>query len=432
MKRGILANRKVSILIAAAVVVILIVLLIFYYVAFTTKGSIAIAELILSNYVEIENIDIKNTSGSLSKALVYQDIEFHDLEGLPKGNVLKIQRLEIALNSFNLNGLRINIQNGKLIFPSSDIILFYGNYQNAELNMTVYSNDINVSDLLDLFVENKTVKKVSGYIKNVDINIKGPLSKPEISGSFHVEKLSRDKFSMVNCPGELNFKLNSIKNNLKLNGWILLKSGMLSGPKTATVNLKESKILFTGDSKKPALNFKGVSNVGDVRIEIALEGTFDKPDIKLTSKPAMNEDRLMLMLATNKTWQSAETAINARELSMDLAKDFLGYFVFSGSGDKIAQQYGIHNILLKYDGQTTGIGATKDISDKSSISYAIEQQQKIDEKTSVSQKIGSEYKITENISIGAEKELKQNNETEQTQDKPKTDDKVMLKFKKEF
>ena len=98
----------------------------------------------------------------------------------------------------------------------------------------------------------------------------------------------------------------------------------------------------------------------------------------------------------------------------------------------MAERFGIRNISVKYDGTSAGIGATKDISSKTAVSYSVEQQQEKEKKPSMSHKVGTEYKITENISIAGEKEIKQNSVTEQAQDKQKTDDKVILKFKKDF
>ena len=403
-----------------------------YYLAFTHKGSNFIARSILTGYVETEDVDIKKTSGNLSEALVYQDIEFHDLKWLPKGNLLKIQRLEISVSSFSLQGLNIKIQNGRLTFSGSEAILFYGDYQNGVLNVSAYTNNIGIRDTLDLFAETAALKKISGSLEGVDINIKGSFLEPEIQGSFLVEKLSRDKFSMTNCPGKLNLKLADIKDNLKIKGEILLEKALISGPKTALINIRESKLLFTGDPKTPTLDLRGTSAVEDVKINILLKGTFAEPDLKLTSSPAMDQDRLLLMLATNKSWQSVETAVIKQELSVDIAKDFLDYFIFSGSGSKMAERFGIRNISVKYDGTTTGIGATKDISSKTAVSYSIEQQQEKEKEPSMSHKVGTEYKITENISIAGEKEIKQNSATEQAQDKQKTDDKVILKFKKDF
>lgn len=403
-----------------------------YYAAFTTKGSNSIIQPFLSKYVETESASIKKTTGNLSEALVYQDVEFRDLKWLPKGNSLKIQRLEIALSSFSLEGLSIKIHNGKLRFSGSDAILFYGDYQNGVLDITVYSKGISVRDVLDLFAETAALKKISGTLSDLDLNIKSSLSEPEIYGSFNVKELTGNGFSMTNCPGEVKVQLKDIKDDLKLNGQVTVKSGTVSGSKTAIINLKESKILFKADPKKPTLEARGTATVEKIKINIELKGTFDQPKINLTSIPPMDQDRLLLMLATNKTWQSVETAVNKQEISADIAKDFLDYFIFSGSGSKIAERYGIRDISVKYNGTTAGVGATKDITDKAVLSYSVEQARQKTKDATTSHKVGGEYKITENISVSAEKELKQNGKTTRAEDKRQDDDKVTVKFKKEF
>ena len=140
----------------------------------------------------------------------------------------------------------------------------------------------------------------------------------------------------------------------------------------------------------------------------------------------------MVMLATGKRWKGAEASLNNAVISPDLTADFIDYFVFGGMGSKIARQFGISDISLKIDKQTTGIGIKKEVSEKAEISYGIEQSQAKEKEPTVTQKVGGEYKITESVSVEAEKELKQDNETEKTQDKAQTDDKVLIKFKKEF
>ncbi|MFH1355133.1 MAG: translocation/assembly module TamB domain-containing protein [Candidatus Omnitrophota bacterium] len=386
----------------------------------------------LLNYVDSEGIEIKEIEGSLSQTLVLQNIEFSDLKWLPQGSNLRIQKLEVYLGSFSIAGFKVKIFNGRLNLPNSEVILFYGNYQDAALDLNVYSNVVGVQETLDFFAQGSELKSLSGTLRNVDIKIKGSFLEPELNGDFLIERLSREAFTMTNCHGSLNIKLKDIKDSLKLHGELLLSKGEIFGSKTAVINLEESKIIFSGEPKEPSLNLKGVSKVGETKINIALKGTIDQPDLKLSSQPSLPQERLLVMLATNKTWQGTESAINKGELSADLAKDFLDYFVFSGSGNKIAKKFGLSDITVKYDGKTKGIGATKDISDKASASYSIEQPQNKEQNITTTHKVGAEYKITDNISLGAEKELKQDDGSDQIEEKQKTDDKVFLKFKKEF
>ncbi|MFH1876602.1 MAG: translocation/assembly module TamB domain-containing protein [Candidatus Omnitrophota bacterium] len=403
-----------------------------YYIIYTTTGSNAVTLSFLSKYVETGNINIKKTTGNLSEALVYQGIEFREIKGLPKGSALIIQRLEITLNSFGIEGVSIAIHNGQLRCPGAGTVLFYGDYRDGILNITVYAKTIRVRPVLDLFSDNAALKKISGTLADTDITVTGSLFEPEIYGTFVIEKLSREGFFVTACPGEVKLQLKDIKDNLKITGQVVLKSGTISGPKTADIYLEESKILFVDDPQRPVLDFKGVATVEKIKITIALRGTFAQPELNVMSVPPMSRDRLLLMLITNKTWRSVEAAANKQELSPDIARDFLDYFIFSGSGNAIAEKYGIRDISVKYDKSSTGLGATKDITDKAAISYSIEQPQQKNDNMTAAHKIGAEYKITENISVGAKKELIQNGTALQTSDKQQTDDSVVVKFKKEF
>ncbi|MBF0253317.1 MAG: translocation/assembly module TamB domain-containing protein, partial [Candidatus Omnitrophica bacterium] len=304
-------------------------------------------------------------------------------------------------------------------------------YENGEVDVSVYANESGVASMLDFFAETSALKRIIGTFKDVDIDIKGSFLDPEIQGSFFVTKLSMNKFLMTNCMGKLDLKLTDIKDNIKINGDIALENGQISGPKTAIINLGESKIIFTGSHEKPSLELRGTALVEDVNISILLKGTFEKPDLKITSKPVIDQDRILLMLATNKTWKSAVTAVNEQELSTDIAKDFLDYFIFSGTGNKMAEKYGIRDILVSYDGSSAGIGAKKDITANTAITYSVAKGLK-ETNPQMSQKVGAEYAITTNVMISGEKEIKMNNAADQTQNDQKSDDNVMLKFKKDF
>ncbi len=262
--------------------------------------------------------------------------------------------------------------------------------------------------------------------------MKGRLLEPKFSGECQTERLIRNGFSLSNCPLLLNLQLRDVKNKPKLYGTISSNSGTISGSKTAVIKLGESKISFFGDPKKASLDLKGTSTVEGTKINIVLKGAFDNPELKLTSDPPLSQERLLVMLITGKSWKGTEVALGNRQFSPDLVKDFVDYFVFSGSRNKIAQQLGIRDITVTFEQQKKGVGVKKAITEKIDASYEVEQSQAKEEEPTTTQKVGGEYKITEGISIGAEKELKQESKADQTQDKQKPDDKVISKLKKEF
>jgi autotransporter translocation and assembly factor TamB len=271
-------------------------------------------------------------------------------------------------------------------------------------------------------------------IGNLDVYIKGSFLEPQLSGELQIETLSHNGFSITNCPVALNLQLTDIKDELKIFGTISLSSATITGPKETSVNLQESSIMFNGDPEKPSFDLKGDSTVAGTKINIVLKGTLKKPELKLTSEPPLPQEQLLVMLATGKGWKGAGQSLGSGHVSADLAADFIDYFAFGGMGSKIAKQLGISEVSLKFDKETRGIELKKEITDKSVLTYGVEQAQTKEKETSVTQTVGGEYKVTEAVSVEAEREFKQNNTAEQTQeqDKPQTEDKVLLKYKKEF
>lgn len=419
-------------LIISICLIALIVCTSVYYLFFTTQGSGLILKLALSKYTGAKSVVIQTIEGNLAKIISLRDVKIEDLKWLPEGNIIEIQKLDIYHRPFALKGLNAVLQNGRLKLPNSDLILFHGSYQNAGLDINIYSKNINLINTLDLFIEDRTVRDLSGSINDIDVYLKGSLSKPSLTGGFQIQRLSRKGFSMANCPGVLNLNLKDINSNLKLYGEIMLMDGTISGPKTAVIRLQQSKILFSGNPKKPNLDFKGTSIVESTKINIVLKGTLDKPDLKLTSEPAMSQSRLLVMLATNKRWRGVEESLAKGEMPADLVKDFIDYFVFAGSGSKMARRFGISDLLIKYDSQSKGVEVKKTISDKLTASYGVEQSQGGEGETTANHKVGAEYKIKENISVEASRELKVESKTDQSQDSSGVDDKVTIKYKKEF
>jgi autotransporter translocation and assembly factor TamB len=405
-----------------------------YYFLFTTRGSSSIAQLALSKYVSSEHIDIKEVDGNLSQTLSYKDIIFEDLEFLPPGSTLKIKELGISFSAFNPSGLNVNIRNGSLIMPNFNTIFFSGAYQGGSLDVNAYSQNVSIKSVLDLFTQSSNLKKISGMIGDLDVYVKGSFLDPQLTGEFKIDTLSRDLFSIANCPVTLDLQLNDIKGKLRISGTILLSNAVVTGPKGTSVNLQESKIMFNGDPGKPSFDLRGDSTIEGAKINIVLKGTLDKPELNLTSEPPLPQGQLLAMLATGKAWKGAEKSLSSGQLSPDLAADFIDYFAFGGMGSRIAKQLGISEISLKFDKETKGIELKKEITSKSGVTYGVEQTQINENDTSVTQKIGAEYQVTESISVEAEREFKQDNTTGQTQeqDKAQTEDKVLLKYKKEF
>lgn len=399
-------------------------------ILFTKIGTAYVIKKISRSISEKKEIVWKKNEGSFISGMVYENVEMEDLEMLPKPNILKIQKISINIDALSMEGISGSLENARLLLPNADPILVYGTLDKGVLDFNVYSKTISLSEVESL-IESSELKKVSGDLSEIDIRIKGDLREPQFEGEFIVNKIDKDGFSLINSPGTLNLIIKE-ENNIKgLYGNITLQNGTIRGKRTAIVSLKPSKIMFSGDPQKPGFDINGTSQVESIKLSIALKGSFDKPDLQLKSDPPMEKDRLLLALATNKTWRNTQDILDKGVVSKDIAKDFIDYFIFGGQGSKFAEKFGLKTVSIKYDAESKGVTVTKDLSDKLEGKYEIEEKNKNETKADIIQKIGGEYKVTEALSLEAQKELKQQYENNQP-DNSKTESQLLLKFKKSF
>ncbi|MFH1479483.1 MAG: translocation/assembly module TamB domain-containing protein [Candidatus Omnitrophota bacterium] len=390
---------------------------------------------ILSRFSGGEEISIDEIDGSISEEVSFENILIKDLKGLPGGSTINIGRLDARIKSLGLEGISFSIKNGKLNMPGIGLMIFHGDCENNDLNFNIYSSSLDLAMIKELLTSNDSLRDISGNINNIDIYLKGPLSRPNITGGLKLGRLTyNNSFSIVDSQISFDLGLIDVMTGLNMYGGLSIDKGSVSGPKTAVIYIQKSKIFFNGDPKTPSFDLKGASTVGDTKINIGLKGSIENPDLRLSSDPPLPKERLLLRLATNRTWQGTEMSLAKGEFSPDVAKDLIDYFVFSGSGNKITQVLGLKDISLKYDKDTKGVSIKKEILNKTEINYAIEQSKNEKEELTNKQIIGSEYKVTDTVSIGAEKELKQD-VTQKDADQARsaeTNDKVFLKYKKDF
>jgi len=425
--------KKKNLLLILLIVIIttFLTFLVTFHLFFTANGLNLVTKFLLSRYAPREDIEIKKIEGTITRALSLQDISLENLKLLPPGSIVEVKKIDLDVNPFDLEGAYVNINGGKIRIPKADPILFHGAYANGSLELNIYSKSVGISDIRNFFNDNTALRNINGAINDIDMFVNGSLQEPELTGRFYIERLTRNIVSIVNSPVSLNLRFKDIKQDLKMFGEIILEDGVVSGPKTAVIKLQESKILFNGDPKEPTFGLKGLSNVEGTKINITLKGTIKEPDIKLSSEPSFPKERLLLMLATNKSWKMTEGALVKGQMSPDVTRDFLDYFLFAGSGGKLAQYFGLKDLTFQLNGKTKGVGVKKDITNNLDLSYSVEKEQVKEKNGSAVQKLGSGYKLTDTIAVEAERELKQEKANE-GQDEATSDDKVLLKYKKSF
>ncbi|MDD5154992.1 MAG: translocation/assembly module TamB domain-containing protein [Candidatus Omnitrophica bacterium] len=371
-----------------------------YFLIFTPQGARLITGKIIPGVIGAKKIEFRKLDGSIFNKATFEDLRIEGLKYLPDESVVAIRRLELSLPFPFMQGLQAQMHNGKILLPHSQPIFMRGGLKGGELDLNLYAKDIDLKNISGLFPGSNILNKISGKSGVLDIYIKGALSKPVFTGTFKIGSIIHNGFSLLNCPGSFTLDLARTGNEIKLKGEVRIQEGLIHGPNAVVITMDNSRVLFSGDPLTPEFDLKGNSKIGKVRINIVLRGTPDKPELILTSRPPLPQERLLIMLVTGKGWSGLESAVTKGAISADLASDFIDFFVLGGSAGKIAQGLGISDISVKLDEHKTGIGITKE--------------------------------VYENISVEAQKELKQGNKTGAAQGDQETNDNVMLKFRKEF
>jgi hypothetical protein len=451
-----------------------------------------------SSHIDIQNavlsipdlmpaLSISRGTGDFSGRLSLHDVRVEVLKWLPENTVLEVQQVDVAhLWSPTPVGRRefwvplwvrkgrelapaavgeeparpwlpelfdrvaVELFNGRLRLPASDPLAFSGSLRSRQLDVAFYSNSLGVRELAGVVFKGGEDKRLSGAFADVHGRLFGPLDEPTVEGGFHLPRMARGDFAMVNCPGSFEFQFKGLrKHKLRLHGHVLVKSGTLTA-KNTVIALRPSRIEYEGDPRRPQYDIHGSAIISGTKITIALRGDKTNPELKLSSDPPMAEERLLIMLATGKGWKGDVNAFQQGRVSTDLASDFIDYFVFGGLGDKLAKKVGISDWALTYDDETRRVGVTTTLVDRVDLNYETDQLTGAEEPVAaggaspgppVTYKVGAEYKVTESttFAVEGEREVAPHRSSGTTTTGPTdpgvaepTADEVWLKIKRKF
>jgi len=392
-------------------------------------------------------ITVARIEGNLVDGVTIHELHLREPTRFPQGSALDIEQLTTGV-PIDLQHLR-TIHNGKLRLPESEPLLFYGSQKGGQIDFRVYARYLDVRDVLSVVSSGQTEGRVKGSLHEVDVTAGGSIRSLALTGQFHLAWLSRDEFSIAECPVTFALTLKGLPGEPAVYGEIALRGGQAASRQT-TVTLQPGKIMFVGDPLQPVFDVRGSSTVEGTKIHIALQGTRERPELKLTSDPPIAQEVLLIMLATGKRWKGAQEAFAHGVISSDLATDFIDYFIFGGFGSQLANRFGLPELALTYDVQTKRVGVQTSIADRvqvgievepSSIEQETEPRETIGQGPPIPYKVGAEVKVTENTSVQIEGEgvLRQpsaaNTETGQpTGAGPdaQTEERVLLKVRRRF
>ena len=372
-------------------------------------------------YVQPENLKIGRVRGNLANGAWFEDVELKNIQGLPDGSVLRAKSVQLRLLSgIEIDdleaagippsecvvqiqkliltppyGRNVRWQNGRIHLPHSDPVLFYGSWTSRGPDIQVYARKVDVADILKFFPEIKAFRRVTGAAEEIHLFITGEARRPIFRGNLNAAKISYNKFSLSDARAAFSLRPQAESGKISLLGKVLVKGGTLSARKSnARIDLLSSVLLFKGDPSLPTFDLRGRSLVEDAEISIELRGTTDKPELTLTSDPPMSREQLLIMLATGRGWAGTREALQEGRVSVDIAKEFIDYFVLGGSGTRLAQALGIRDISLEYTEEMRGVEVKKDLLPNVDAIYGVEQSRFTPTSyTPLTNKVGAEYRF---------------------------------------
>jgi hypothetical protein len=163
-----------------------------------------------------EGVDWESKGIDSRKASLH-NVEVIDPRGFPSGSILRIQKF--TLHKFSLNFVRsvFEVDNGRLILPSSETILFYGIYNGRKLDFTVYSHAVNIRQAAEFIPHLDLSMPVGGEAADFDVKVRGDLDSPSIAGDLFVENFFYRDFSLFDSPAEVDLVWDAPKEQLRGN-----------------------------------------------------------------------------------------------------------------------------------------------------------------------------------------------------------------------
>ncbi len=376
---------------------------------------------------------VEKISGTARAGFALQEGEALKIPALPENAAIRIQRIEWSLPA-SLGNLQL-VRNGRVILPRSDPVLFYGRGVENALDFGVYGKRIDLGDFKNVGVITGRWRALKGFAEELDARVEGPPERPEIRGSVRLADISSHPARFMAVPIRFELSIPTGSPRLSVFGKIEALGGRIR-TYGADIEVESGLVIFNGDPLTATFDFKGSSRIEGVLIRIRLKGTVDRPELELWSEVTRDQEALLMMLFTGKSWKGVGSALREGRLSADVAKEFLDYFS-GGSGRKLENRLGISDFSIRYDGDARGFEVKRPMGQKVKLLYGMEQPKTKGDAGALpgtsSQKLGAEYALSENSVMAVEGQKEFSAPKAGTAEKSEAKkESVLLKYKSEF
>jgi hypothetical protein len=410
----------------------------YIYLNYTHEGAQWLFNQAVKHYVNADTVRYAKFNGTLAQGIELTDVEIVNFHIFKERNIIRIQNLALAVPNLDFRQAWVKIQNGRIQFPVSDPLGFYGKLAGGRYDLHLYTALLDVREIVTIFPNDLSLKNLKGTARHGAITVSGVYKNPVLDGEFLLEDLRYLGFSIHNLPAQFKLAVEKKNGQIVWNGTLTAPSGEVVSRLTK-VKLEESKLIFNGPFRNPGLDIRGSSKIEQTILTFMLKGTKQKPELNLTSNPPRPKQILMVMMATGQD-VTINNKLETEQLSPESVSEFVDYFTFSSDGGKFANNYvGLGNFSVTVDDNTRGVGIKRRVTDQVKVGVNVEETktQAGVNNPNVTRTIGGEVQMSDNVTLGVDKKVTQSSDpTKQPATIPTERDNgevdVMLKYKKHF
>lgn len=407
----------------------------YFYLTHTTQGARWFFDFMAKRYLGAQSFKYRVMEGTIADGIKLSNVRITDLDRFMVRNLILIQNLEVTMPGLDLKKMSIKVRNGRIKFPLSDPIGFYGTFQNGEISAKMYCGIIDVREIVTVIKNPLVLHNLKGTANKASMNITGPYARPVLRGEFLLEDLRYLGFSLAQLPARFEYVLDRDDHGLLWNGELSVPSGFVNSRLTR-IELKPSKLIFKGEFKNPGLDINGSSKVNQTLINISLKGTKLKPEVNVTSNPPKSKNVLMVMLATGQELVLPQSASEPGRVSGTSDRDFIDYFTFSSEGGQPPGALGLTDFTVNMQDNLKWLGIKRRVTDQLKVGINVQETRAAAGDTAdVTRSVGGEVQVADSITLGVDKKVSDDSATSggQTDVQPKDSGMdVMIKYKKSF
>ncbi len=406
-------NRLITAIFLTVLSIILIFSAVFAYLIVTPLGGKMLVRYFKQEFSTVGLVHIGHYEGSLHNGFVLKNVRITGLSYLPDA-LLRIQEIRVRLPLWDLLHSDFSIFNARIFIPDSDPIVFTGDVYAGQIKGNLYANSVDLHTASRFWAIEDIRKNLQGFVSNVDLNIRGPVSSPKVSGHFLLDSIRFKSIFLTDGFSRLDLTLIPGIDQTQVKGEVIVDSGLVNVHRT-NLELAPSKFIFRGDIFNPMISVHLGARIEDMDFHLTIAGTSLKPQLMVTSDPPMAPQDALRVLFTGNAWSASTSPFNG-VTSGELAEDFLDYSLQDAPSD---QNFGLKTKL----------------TDSLKLGAEMDQMPSTPGETNIyySRKINGEMDISDHMSLNVSREIMTQDSYPSYQDaQPEPDTQVYLQYKKRF